>query len=456
MQEAKWRLKSLKQALEHIHATMQLKFGFRLWDGTAIPEDSPKARIVINDPGVISALLRRPNLETLVDAWVQKRIDIEESDLLEMFRLRPTGKLSEHTKDLNRWLLAKAALPFVLAPSKLRTSVKIKGEGARDGSEAANKRNISHHYDVSNEFYELFLDERMVYTCGYFTKAENSLDQAQYDKLDIICRKLQLQPGDRLLDIGCGWGALICHAAEHYGVTATGVTLSEEQAALGRQNIAERGLEDRVSIELQDFSTLTGTFDKISSIGMFEHVGLANHQTYFKTVKQLLEPRGIYLHHAITRPGKRTDKLFNKKPPAYKALIRYIFPGGEVDHIGMSLRNLESSGFEVHDFEGWRQHYAMTTAHWAKRLMARKEEAIALVGEETYRTWSLYLVGVTVTFEQGSALIFQTITTHRSRTLSGMPLTREYLYKQGRGEQKVPPAPCNTPAIISNSNVLQS
>lgn len=207
------------------------------------------------------------------------------------------------------------------------------------------------------------------------------------------------------------------------------VTLSEQQVILGRQKIAERGLEDRVSIELQDFSKLTGTFNKISSIGMFEHVGIANHQTYFNTVKRLLEPRGIYLHHAITRPGKRTDKLFNKKTAAYKALIRYIFPGGEVDHIGMSLRNLESSGFEVHDVEAWREHYAMTTAHWAKRLMARKEEAIALVGEETYRTWALYLAGVTLTFERGGALIFQTITTRKTRSLSGMPLTREYLYK---------------------------
>lgn len=177
MQEATWRRKSLKQALEHIHATMQLKFGFRLWDGTVIPEDSPKAKIVINDPGVVSALLRRPNIETLIDAWVQKRIDIEDTDLFEMSQLRPTGKLSKQAKSLNRWLLAKAALPFILAPSKQRTSVKIKGEGARDGSEASNKTNISHHYDVSNEFYALFLDERMVYTCGYFTNPENSLDQ---------------------------------------------------------------------------------------------------------------------------------------------------------------------------------------------------------------------------------------------------------------------------------------
>ncbi|GHB32093.1 cyclopropane-fatty-acyl-phospholipid synthase [Pseudovibrio japonicus] len=433
MQEATWRLKSLKQALEHIHAKMQLKFGFRLWDGSTIPEVSPKPKLVINDPGVISALIRRPNVETLIDAWVQKRIDIEDTDLFEMAQLRPTGKLSTIAKELNRWMLAKAALPFLFAPSKQRSSVKIAGEGARDGSEASNKRNISHHYDVSNEFYALFLDKRMVYTCGYFTNAENSLDQAQYDKLDMICRKLQLKPGDKLLDIGCGWGALICHAAEHYGVTAIGVTLSEQQVILGRQNIAERGLEDRVSIELQDFSTLTGTFNKISSIGMFEHVGIANHQTYFKTVKQLLEPRGIYLHHAITRPGKRTDKLFMKKTAVYKALIRYIFPGGEVDHIGMSLRNLESTGFEVHDVEAWREHYYRTTGHWARRLMARKEEAIALVGEETYRTWVLYLAGVTITFERGGALIYQTITTRKTRTLSGMPLTREYLYKETTG-----------------------
>ena len=429
MQEATWRLKSLKQALEHIHATMQLKFGFRLWDGTVIPEDSPKATIAINDPGVISALLRRPKFETVIDAWVQKRIDIEGADLFEMAQLRPSGKLSKQAKKLNRLLLAKSALPFIFAPSKQRTSASFKGEGPRDGSEASNKRNIAHHYDVSNEFYALFLDEQMVYTCGYFTKADNTIDQAQRDKLDMICRKLQLQPGDKLLDIGCGWGALICHAVEHYGVTAKGVTLSEQQVKLGRENIAKRGLEDKVSIELQDFSKLTGTFNKISSIGMFEHVGLANHEAYFQTVKRLLEPRGIYLHHAITRPGKRTEKKFHRKPAEYQALIRYIFPGGEIDHIGMSLRNLEANGFEVHDVEAWREHYAMTTSHWAKRLMARKEEAIAIVGEETYRMWVLYLTGVSMAFERGSAEIFQTVTTRKTRSFSGMPLTRDYLYK---------------------------
>ncbi|KZK93213.1 MULTISPECIES: cyclopropane-fatty-acyl-phospholipid synthase family protein [unclassified Pseudovibrio] len=428
--QATWRRNSLKSALEHIHSTMQLKFGFRLWDGTHVPANPPQAIIAINDPGVISALLRRPRIETLVDAWVQKRVDIEGVNLFEMAELRPPGKASKLAKNLNRRLLAKAVLPFLFAPSKRRASSGIKGEGARDGSETSNKRNIAHHYDVSNEFYALFLDEQMLYTCAYFTKAENTLDQAQRDKLDMICRKLRLEPGDRLLDIGCGWGALICHAAEHYGVTAKGVTLSEQQVLLGRKTIAERGLEDRVSIELQDFSKLSGTFTKISSIGMFEHVGLANHEGYFQAVKRLLEPRGIYLHHAITRPGKRTEKKFRKKPAEYKALIRYIFPGGELDHIGMSLRNLEATGFEVHDVEGWREHYAYTTSHWATRLMSRKEEAIALVGEETFRMWALYLAGVSLAFERGSAQIFQTVATRKTKSFSGMPLTRASLYKR--------------------------
>ncbi len=409
---------------------MQLKFGFRLWDGTHVPANPPQEIIAINDPGVISALLRRPKIETLVEAWIQKRIDIKGANLFEMAKLRPPGKVSKPTRKLNRLLLAKAALPFLFTPSKRRASSDVKGEGARDGSEISNKRNIAHHYDVSNEFYALFLDEQMLYTCAYFTNAENTLDQAQHDKLDIICKKLRLEPGDHLLDIGCGWGALICHAAEHYGVRAKGVTLSEQQVLLGRKTIAERGLEGRVSIELKDFSKLTGTFTKISSIGMFEHVGLANHEGYFQAVKRLLEPRGLYLHHAITRPAKRTEKKFRKKPAEYKALIRYIFPGGELDHIGMSLRNLEATGFEVHDVEGWREHYAYTTFHWATRLMAREEEAVALVGEETFRMWALYLAGVSLAFERGSAQIFQTVATRKTKNFSGMPLTRASLYRR--------------------------
>ncbi|WP_310619056.1 class I SAM-dependent methyltransferase [Flexibacterium corallicola] len=429
MASSESKLKAARAALEHIHTVIQPGFGFRLWDGSTIPAAGLPVLVTINDEGVISTLLRRPKLETLIDAWVQGRIDLIGGSLFDLASLRPSGKTRGLRRNLKKRLLLKAALPFLFSSSSLRPSARVDGEGRRDGSEASNKRNISHHYDVSNEFYRLFLDERMVYTCGYFTDEQKALNQAQLDKLDMICCKLRLQKGDRLLDIGCGWGALICFAAQNYGVVAHGVTLSEEQVKLGRERIAAHGLDERVRITLQDFSKLKGSYTKISSIGMFEHVGLRNHRTYFKAVKNLLEPGGIYLHHAITRPGKLTDKAFNKKPAEYKALIRYIFPGGELDHIGMSLRNLEATGFEVHDVEGWRRHYALTTRHWAERLMERKNEASVLVGPQTYRMWELYLCGVSLAFERGAAQIFQTVATRKTKGTSALPLTRDELYR---------------------------
>jgi len=234
-----------------------------------------------------------------------------------------------------------------------------------------------------------------------------------------------------MLDIGCGWGALICYAAEQYGVTATGVTLSEEQAVLARKRIKARGLDGKVSVELKDFRAMDGEFDKISSIGMFEHVGLDHHDDYYRAVHRLLRPRGIYLHHAITRRGKKNLRNFRRKRTEYKALVRYIFPGGEVDHIGWTQTNLEANGFEVHDVEGWREHYARTTRLWAENLMVARDQAIAEVGAQKYRLWLAYLCGVSLGFERGSINIFQTVATRRTKGASGLPPTREDLYAGG-------------------------
>ena len=426
------KLKAAREALEHIHETMGMNFGFELWDGSQVPstpiDDKNNLRVRFADPGVFTSLLRRPNVDTLIDLWMTKRVDLLGGTIFDFEEKRPKGKTRRLVKQLSKAKLAKAALPFLLSSSGGKNVYLKKDEGSRDGSEASNKKNIQYHYDVSNEFYALFLDELMVYTCGYFTKWDNSLDQAQRDKLDMICRKLRLKPGDRLLDIGCGWGALICHAAEHYGVTAHGVTLSEKQVDKGMKWIAERGLKDKVTIELKDFSKLTGRYNKISSIGMFEHVGIKNHRHYFMTVNRLLEPRGLYLHHATTRPGKATNEQFNKKPKEYQAIIKYLFPGGELDHIGMSLQNLESSGFEVHDVEAWREHYVVTFEHWANRLMANEKKAINIVGEETYRLWMIYLCGVGLAFRRGTINKFQTVASKKTKGPSGLAPTRAELY----------------------------
>ncbi len=283
---------------------------------------------------------------------------------------------------------------------------------------------------MSNGFYRLFLDERMVYSCAYFTEWHDDIDRAQADKLDMICRKLRLEPGERFLDIGCGWGALLIHAAKNYGVTGHGVTLSRAQFDLATRRIADAGLADRVTIELKPFGELTGTFDKVASIGMFEHVGFAHHDEYFAAVRRLLRPRGLYLHHAIARPAKKTRRAFHKGGPEYRAITRYIFPGGELDFIGHSLERLEAHRFEIHDVENWREHYGRTCRLWAERLTARMDEAVAEVGEPQARLWLLYLAGCALAFERGTVMINQTLASKRDKHLgaSGLPPTRADLY----------------------------
>lgn len=269
----------------------------------------------------------------------------------------------------------------------------------------------------------------MVYTCAYFTDWDNTLDRAQFDKLDHVCKKLRLQPGDRLLDIGCGWGAMLIHAVKHYGVTGVGVSLSTEQTKLARERIAAEGLPDQITIEIKSYTDLDDSFDKIASIGMFEAVGQANYGTYFSAINRLLKPGGIYLHHAITRRNKK-GKRFRRKSAEHKALVKYIFPGGELDHIGMTLANLEAYGMEVHDVENLREHYGRTCRLWAERLWARFDEAKAEVSEPRARLWYFYLAGCAIAFERGTVQINQTVATKRKRGLSVLPQTRQDLYQR--------------------------
>lgn len=425
-------LNTARNALEHIYRALELQFGFELWDGSRVPADAPAGamRIALSETA-LTRLLRKPNLKTVVDLYSQGQIDPRGGSIFDFAEKRPKIKGRDVRKRLNKTMLARSALSLAMGPSNAGMAEDNENDAGRsaDRSSGSRKDDIAFHYDVSNDFYRLFLDPDMVYTCAYFKDWSNDLATAQKDKLDMICRKLRLQPGDRLLDIGCGWGALICHAAEHYGVTALGVTLAEEQLKLAEQRIAERGLSGKVSVQLVDYRDLPdGEFDKISSIGMFEAVGLDNYDDYFNSVRRLLRPRGIYLHHAITRRGKKDMKSFRRKRAEYKALVRYIFPGGEVDHIGWTLTNLEAHGFEVHDVEGWREHYARTTRLWADNLMNVKDAAIAEVGEEKYRLWLAYLAGVSLGFQRGTINIFQTVATKRTKGTSFMPPTRQDLY----------------------------
>ena len=295
-------------------------------------------------------------------------------------------------------------------------------------AQAENKKNIAYHYDVSNAFYALWLDKEMVYTCGYFHDWSDDLDTAQLQKLDMICRKLRLKPGDTLLDIGSGWGSLACHAARHYGVE---VARRDPVGAAGRL-CARRRLE-RLGLARQGYASNCWTirwlegeerFDKIVSVGMFEHVGVANFPTYFKTIHRLLKPGGLYLHHAITRPGKSAAARGGKKRPEFAALTRYIFPGGELDHLGRTISNLELHGFEIHDVEGWREHYQRTCRFWHDRLAARYDEACREVGEVTTRVWLAYLAACSIAFERNNCGIYQTLASKRVKGVVGLPPER--------------------------------
>ena len=329
-------------------------------------------------------------------------------------------------------MLLKNALPFLLAPAeKSRTQHAYAGDHVGRAAPRKNQDYIQFHYDLGNEFYQLFLDEQMQYSCGYFTDWSNSLDQAQHDKLDMICRKLRLAPGERLLDIGCGWGGLVCHAAQNYGVQAHGVTLSQTQLDFTREKVRRLGLEGQVTVELRDYTTLDGQYDKISSIGMYEHVGIKNYPAYFNKIYSLLRDRGILLNHGITRPAPRAGQRKTRGiRPEERLLLKYIFPGGELDHIGHTCESLESCRFEVHDVEDWREHYAQTTRHWCQRLSARRDEAIRMVGPERYRLWVGYLAGVSFGFLDGALRIYQVVASkHAARGRAELPPTRADLYR---------------------------
>ena len=429
------RTQKIKEILSEISGIADLPFSVRLWDEDPIALGQsvmPGLELAIRSPGIISDLVRHPTINRLIGHYATGGIAIEGGTLLDLAAGHDEDpRRRKLLKKIDKSKLLKAGLPFLIGkgenPQSRASFTGTTGEVASAGK--ADQDYIRFHYDISNDFYRLFLDPQMQYTCGYFPTWESSLEQAQEAKLDMICRKLRLQPGERLLDIGCGWGGLLMWAAKHYGVEGYGVTLSQEQYELAVQRVADAGLSDRVTIEIRDFRDVEGTFDKVSSIGMFEHVGIDHHKAYFRKIQSLLRPRGLLLNHAITRRGKPSLKEFRKKKREYKAITDYIFPGGEVDHIGHSLTMMESNGFEVHDVENWREHYALTSEHWCKRLYGNKDAAIEAIGPEKTRLWLLYLAGVSLGFRRGSIQIFQTIASKRTKGASGMPPTRADLYK---------------------------
>jgi cyclopropane-fatty-acyl-phospholipid synthase len=288
------------------------------------------------------------------------------------------------------------------------------------------QRAVSYHYDVSDDFYALWLDRQMVYSCAYFETADEGLDAAQTRKLDYLCRKLRLRPGERLLDIGCGWGGLIIHAARKYGVNTLGITLSKNQAALANARIEQAGLQKQCRVELRDYRTLkeASGFEKIVSVGMFEHVGEDQLPTYFQQAWHLLRPGGVFLNHGIA------NRVIDPEPNDSNFTNRYVFPDGDLVPINVTLRLAEEVGFEVRDVESLREHYVLTLRRWAERLGGRRHEALRVVEERTFRIWRLFLSGSAHGFAAGLLNLYQTLLVKPIGGRSGLPLTRADWYRE--------------------------
>lgn len=404
----------------------------RLWDGSTLEfgTGAPGFTLNFRHPRVFRDLVLFRDPLRLAEAYIRGNVDLDGD-------LYPVLALKDHLQTVSLTVAERAAF---LARAALMSGVS---RGNRDCQEpagsrpvrarlsprhsrAVNRQAIAFHYDVSNDFYRLWLDKEMVYSCGYFEAADDSLDQAQRKKLDHICRKLRLKSGEQLLDIGCGWGALIRWAARHYGVSAHGITLSRNQYEYCQCRIAEEGLQDRASVELVDYRDLRGdaVFDKIVSVGMFEHVGVSNFPSYFGTVRRLLTPGGLFLNHGITQETEGWDR----KSPSTAFINHYVFPDGELDLVSNAQRAMERRGFEILDVEALRPHYALTLRHWVRRLEARRDEALQHVSEATYRVWRLYMAASVQAFEEGGIGVYQILASRRARGCYPVPLTRRDIY----------------------------
>lgn len=411
-------------------------FTVKLWDNSVlqIGKGVSAFTLYIRSPNVLRQLVLFRDPVRLAEAYFDGEVEVA-GDFNTAMKLRyylENLKLPFQEK----FLLALRALRLESKSIQLQHTKNLAVSKKLSSTTHQNSvESIAFHYDVSNEFYRLWLDERMVYSCAYFETPEQDLDTAQCNKLDHICRKLRLQSGEFLLDIGCGWGALVCWAAKYYGVRALGITLSQNQFEYANSEVKRLGLQNQVSIEMRNYRDLPlmPTYDKVSSIGMFEHVGLKNLPNYFSIVNQVLKPSGLFLNHGITSTNPGWSQSV-----ATKFINRHIFPDGELDTVSNILQRMEEANFEIFDVEGLRPHYALTLRQWVNRLDAKKEEVIHLMGDRTYRIWRLYMTGSAIQFEQGSTGIYQILAERKHDGKSNLPLTRRDLYAtkniQSRGD----------------------
>lgn len=361
-----------------------------------------------------------PNELTLGEAYIFGDFDIE-GDIEASFDLADFLLSQERAMTQRLYLsIMLGKLPTTGRPQIVPRPLHLRG-GVH--TVCRDRDAIRYHYDLPPEFYSLFLDSRMLYSCAYFRTAEDGLDQAQVQKVDYLCRKLRLRPNERLLDIGCGWGGLMVHAAARYGVRALGITLSEQQAQVARKRIRGSGLEDRCRVEVLDYRDLRTDehFDKIVSVGMFEHVGEEHLAEYFSRIRQLLQRGGAFLNSGIA-----ASVSYHRQGPSF--MDRYVFPDGEMVPINATLKAAEGNSFEVRDVESLREHYALTLHHWVRRLEAHAEEVRRVTDDITYRTWRLYMAGAAHRFRAASMNLYQILLAKPFIGKSNMPLTREDWY----------------------------
>lgn len=399
---------------------------FELWDGTRWPDREPRpATIVLKHPGALRAMFADGTEKGLAEAFVAGHFDVQGDleaacELADELAVQGEGGWLETAARLFHLRRRAASLPLSRAWT---------GEGlSARHSKARDRRAIRFHYDISNDFYRLWLDRRMLYSCGYFEEAGADLETAQTAKLRHICRKLRLRPGMRLLDIGCGWGGLAIHAAQQCGAKVVGVTISPQQASLASNWVQHAGLSDVVRIEFQDYRDVDEreAFDAIVSVGMAEHVGAANLKPYFEKAFSLLKPGGVFLNHAI---GEGVRERVTR---GGSFIQEYVFPDSDLQRLPVVLAAAEGAGFEIRDVENLREHYALTLRQWVRRLEAVHEPALRHVDEATYRIWRLYMAGSARSFARARLAIYQTLMVKPDGDgRVWLPLTRRDWYDAG-------------------------
>jgi cyclopropane-fatty-acyl-phospholipid synthase len=400
---------------------------FRLWDGTVWEPERTRpcsCTITLTHPGALRRMFLPPGDLAAGEAFVRGDFDIDgDAEVACETGFRAGASLPRTVGTLTRLGARLLSLPGGPRADPGPERFYLRGPAEREHSRERDMRAVRHHYDVGNDFYGLWLGDRMIYSCAYFEHGDQDIDSAQIAKLDHICRKLRLSGRDRLLDIGCGWGGLVIHAAREYGVKAVGITLSERQASFADRRVKAQGLSDSVRIEVLDYreAPCLGSFDKIVSVGMVEHVGIDHLCDYFRIAFELLDPGGLFLNHGITsaQPFKHDRDSFIK---------RYVFPDGELETIGQTLQLAESAGFEVRDVESLREHYMRTLPHWVRRLEDNADEAVRISSEETYRIWRLYMAGAAYHFRAGAIGVHQSLLAKPTGDVSGLPPTRAHVY----------------------------